>query len=92
MSFYRYNLQKALDNFREKHSENFEIVEDFAEDLLANEISDIRIYSYVCWLRRFLEIVSKKFEQWEKRDVRKVINYYQIRVKKEKQARIHFSK
>ena len=92
MSFYRYNLQKALDNFREKHSENFEIVEDFAEDLLANEISDIRIYSYVCWLRIFLEIVSKKFEQWEKRDVRKVINYYQIRVKKEKQARIHFSK
>jgi len=82
MSFYRYNLQKALDNFRKKYSENFEIVEDFAEDLLANEISDIRIYSYICWLRRFLEIVPKNFEQWEKRDVRKIINYYQIRVKK----------
>ena len=82
MSFYKCNLQKALENFREKHPENFEIVDDFAEDLLANRISELRVYSYVCWLKRFLEIVSKKLEQWERKDIRKVINHYQRRVEK----------
>ena len=83
MSFYKYNLQRTLEKFREKHPENFEVVEDFAEDLLANRISELRVYSYVCWLRRFLEIVPKRLDQWERRDIRKVINHYHRRVEKE---------
>jgi len=40
------------------------------------------VYSYICWLRRFLEIVPKRLEQWERKDIRKVINHYQRRVEK----------
>jgi len=72
MRFYKCSLQRALENFREKHPENFEVVEDFAEDLIANRITELRVYSYICWLRRFLEIVPKNLEQWEKKEVRKV--------------------
>ena len=71
-------LQRILRKIEEKHPENYQLIEDFAEDLLAEGITAHRIYSYVLWLRKALDVVDKRLDTWDKRDVRKVINKYQI--------------
>ncbi len=70
--------RRQLELLKEEHPENYKIIEDFAEDLLAEGITAHRIYSYIFWLRKALDVVDKRFDTWDKRDVRKVINRYQI--------------
>ena len=71
-------LQRTLRKIEEKYPENYKLIEDFTEDLLAEGITAHRIYSYVLWLRKALDVVDKRLDTWDKRDVRKVINKYQI--------------
>ena len=71
-----------LKKIREQFPENYSLLEDFAEDLLANGVSESRVYTYLIWLKNLLKIVPKKFEDWTKKDVRKVINTYALRVKR----------
>jgi len=71
-------LQRILGKIKEKYPENYQLIEDFAEDLLAKGITAHRIYSYVLWLKKALDVVDKRLDTWDKRDVRKVINRYQI--------------
>ncbi len=68
--------RRQLEMLREESPQNFEFVEDFIEDLIAEGISKHRIYSYVLWIRKALKVVNKKLDSWDKKDVRKVLNYY----------------
>lgn len=51
-------------------------VEDFVEDLIAEGITKHRIYSYLLWIRKLLRAVDKKFDSWDRRDVRRALNFY----------------
>ncbi len=71
-------LQRILKKIEEKYPDSYKIIEDFSEDLLAEGITAHRIYSYVLWLRKSLDVASKRIDTWDKRDIRKIINRYQI--------------
>lgn len=71
-------LQRILRKIEEKYPDSYKIIEDFSEDLLAEGITAHRIYSYVLWLRKSLDVASKRIDTWDKRDIRKIINRYQI--------------
>lgn len=71
-------LQRILRKIEEKYPDSYKIIEDFSEDLLAEGITAHRIYSYVLWLRKSLDVASKRIDTWDKRDTRKIINRYQI--------------
>ncbi len=71
-------LQRILKKIEEKYPDSYKIIEDFSEDLLAEGITAHRIYSYVLWLRKSLDVASKRIDTWDKRDTRKIINRYQI--------------
>ena len=71
-------LQRILRRIEERYPENYQLIEDFAEDLLSKGITAHRIYSYVLWLRKALDVVNRRLDTWNKKDVRKVINRYQI--------------
>jgi|Deesub1362A_J573_1020465.scaffolds.fasta_scaffold00380_31 integrase len=70
-------LSRVLENFRKKYPEHYEIVRNFSEDLIAQGISELRVRSYVHYLRRILDVVKKDFREFTKEDVRKVIVHYQ---------------
>ncbi len=72
------HYRRQLELLKEEHPESYKIIEDFAEDLLAEGITAQRIYSYIFWLRKALDVVDRRIDTWDKRDVRKVINRYQI--------------
>ena len=76
--FHRANkyYKRQLEMLNEESPENFEIVEDFVEDLIAEGISKHRIYSYILWIRKALKVVHKRLDNWSKKDVRRVLNFY----------------
>ena len=71
-------LSKTLEKFRKSHPEDYNTVEAFAMDLLAQGISELRVRSYVGYLSRILNVVEKRLEDFTKDDVRKVIVHYQM--------------
>ncbi len=75
-------VSKALERFRRRHTENYEIVETFAIDLLAQGISEFRVRSYVNCLMKILDIVEKKLEEFTREDIRKVLAHYQMLINK----------
>ncbi|KUJ92395.1 MAG: Integrase family protein, partial [Archaeoglobus fulgidus] len=84
MSFYtseRY-LESQLRKIKDSHPENYQLIEDFVEDLLAEGISPKRVYTYIFWLRKIIETADTKLDNWGRREVRKVINRYQIECNK----------
>ncbi len=69
-------LRNTLQKIRKDHPESYQDVEDFVEDLLAEGISIYRMYSYAIWLNKILKIVNKPINEWDRRDVRRVINHF----------------
>jgi len=59
-------------------TEDYYIVENFATDLIAEGISEIRVISYVDRLISVRKVVRKKLNEFTKEDVKKVINHYQL--------------
>jgi len=68
MSFYKYNLQRALESFREEHPELW-VVEDFTEDLIANRISELKVCSHICWLEKFWILSQRGLDNGGKRKI-----------------------
>ncbi len=73
---YRRMLSKIEANF----PESFPTIQDFAYDLIAQGISVSRVYSYLLWLHNALKMIRKSIEEWDRLDVRKAINEYQVLV------------
>jgi len=75
-----YKVDKYLRNTLQKickdHPESYQDIEDFVEDLLAEGISVYRMYSYTIWLNKILKIVNKPINEWDRRDIRRVINHF----------------
>ena len=47
-------VSKALKRFRERHPENYDLIETFAMDLLAQGISELRVTGYLTYLSNIL--------------------------------------
>jgi len=78
MNFYQHQrLSKALENFRKECLEDYDIVYEFASDLIAEGISEFRIRGYVIYLKKIIQIANKHLKDFEK-DVKRVINHYQF--------------
>lgn len=75
-------LSRALERFKRYHPEDYETVEAFAMDLLAQGISELRVRSYVVYLSRILDLVGKRFEEFTRDDIRRVLAHYQLLVNK----------
>lgn len=71
-------LSKALENFRRNCPENYEIVYEFASDLIAEGISEMRVRSYVIYLKKIIQVAKKNLVDFDKKDVKKVINHYRL--------------
>ncbi|WP_456469254.1 tyrosine-type recombinase/integrase [Archaeoglobus sp.] len=71
-------LSKALESFRRNCPESYEVVYEFASDLIAEGISEVRVRSYVAWLKKIVQVAEKNLSDFQKSDVKKVINHYQI--------------
>jgi len=84
MAFYNIDISKALQRIQRKHPENYEIIEEFVSDLIANGISFHRINAYLLWLDKILDLIPKKLQEFERSDVRKVIMRYQMLCNDEK--------
>lgn len=79
MNFYPdQKLIKYLEKLEKLYPDEYKVIKEFSDDLLANGISELRIRTYVIWLRRIREVAGKKLTEFEKTDVRNVINHYQI--------------
>ncbi len=68
--------RRQLELLKEEHPESYAVIEDFAEDMLAEGLSAHRLYSYLLWLRKILKAVDKRIDEWDKRDVRRAINHF----------------
>lgn len=77
---YRRMLSKIEENFPESYT----VIQDFADDLIAQGISVSRVYSYLLWLHNALKVLEKPIEDWDRLDVRKAINEYQFKVSENK--------
>ncbi len=81
MNFYAdQRLARALEKFRKDHPDCYKVVENFANDLLAQGISELRVRSYVIWLSKIIEVAGKNPNEFTKDDVRKVLAHYQTLV------------
>ena len=69
-------LRNTLQKIRKDHPESYQDIEDFVEDLLAEGKSVYRMYSYAIWLNKILKVVNKLINEWNKRDVRRVIKLH----------------
>jgi len=79
MNFHAHQkLSKALENFRKECPEDYNIVYEFASDLIAEGISEYRVRSYVIWLKKIIQTANKRLKNFEKADVKRVINHYQL--------------
>ncbi len=79
MNFHSHQkLDKALEKFKITYPDEYNTIQQFSEDLLAEGISELRIRSYVIWLRKIRDISRKKLTDFDKSDIRKVINHYQL--------------
>ncbi|WP_456468939.1 tyrosine-type recombinase/integrase [Archaeoglobus sp.] len=71
-------LSKALDNFKKSCPESYELVFEFASDLIAEGISEIRVRTYVAWLKKIVQVAGRDLCDFRKTEVKKVINHYQL--------------
>jgi integrase len=79
MNFHSHQkLSKALENFRKECPEDYDIVYEFASDLIAEGISEYRVRSYVIWLKKIIQTANKRLKDFEKVDVKRAINHYQL--------------
>ena len=73
------SLEKALKVAeRAMDGHNFKLVKDFVDDLISEGLSVGRIASYVYRLKRIWEICGKDLDSFERVDVQKVINTFQM--------------
>ncbi len=73
-------IDSSLESFKRACSpEDYEVVYDFATDLMSNGLSEIRIAGYVKWLRIIAKTRGKKLVEFDKSDVKHVINHFQMR-------------
>lgn len=78
------SLEKALELAEKTMDEhNFKLVKDFVDDLISAGISIGRITSYVYKLKSIWETCDKDFDKYERKDVQKVINTFQMRANAE---------
>ncbi len=75
-------LSRALERFKRDHPKDYETVEAFAMDLLAQGISELRVRSYVIYLSKILDLVGKRFEEFTRDDIRRILAHYQVLVNK----------
>ncbi len=79
MPFYSdQKLSTALNRFKRIYPDEYDIIQEFTEDLLVEGLSELRIRSYVSWLKRIRDVAGKKLVEFDKSDIRKVINHYQL--------------
>ncbi len=84
MNFHSHQrLDRALEKFKITYPDKYDTILQFSElqfseDLLAEGISELRIRSYVIWLRKIKDVAKKKLMEFDKSDIRKVINHYQL--------------
>ena len=79
MNFHSHQrLDRALEKFKITYPDKYDTIQQFLEDLLAEGISELRIRSYVIWLRKIRDVAKKKLMEFDKSDIRKVINHYQL--------------
>ena len=72
-------LSTALKRFKRHYPDEFHIIKEFSDDLLAEGLSELRIRSYVGYLKRIRDIAEgKKLTEFDKSDIRRVINHYQL--------------
>ncbi|AIY90067.1 tyrosine-type recombinase/integrase [Geoglobus acetivorans] len=65
--------------FKKHYPDEYDVIKEFSDDLLAEGLSELRIGSYVEYLKRIRDIAEgKKLTEFDKSDVRGVINHYQI--------------
>ena len=67
---------------RRLNEHDFNLVSEFAEDLLSQGLSIGRIASYVYKLIKIREVSDRNFDEFEKRDIKWVINTFQMRANK----------
>ncbi len=72
-------VSKALKRFKRRHPKNYDLIETFAMDLLAQGISELRVTGYLTYLSNILKVVNKDFREYTRDNVRKVIAHYQTR-------------
>ncbi len=78
-------LSKILERLMRSHPEDYEVIESFVMDLVAQGISELRVCSYVIYLKRFLDLIGKRLEEFTK-DIRKVLAHYQMLVNQGKRS------
>ena len=79
MNFHAHQkLSRALENFRKECPEDYNIVYEFASDLIAEGISEFRVRGYVIYLKKIIQTANKRLKDFEKADVKRVINHYQL--------------
>ena len=72
--------RRQLELLKEEHPESYGVIEEFAEDMLAEGLTVHRMYSYILWLRKILYAVDKKIDEWDRKDVRRTINHFKAEV------------
>jgi site-specific recombinase XerD len=71
-------LSRALQKSKEECPDDYDVVHEFAEGLLGEGLSELRIKTYVIWLRKIRSVANKRLTEFDKIDVRKAINHYQL--------------
>lgn len=74
-----HRVLRALNRFKNRHPENYDIAERFAMDLLAQGISELRITGYLTYLSIILDVVGKRLDDFTRDDVSKVLAHFQLR-------------
>ncbi len=73
-------IESSLESFKRSCSpEDYGVVYEFATDLLSNGLSEIRIAGYIKWLKIIVKTRGKKLTEFDKDDVKYVMNHFQIR-------------
>jgi len=69
-----------LKDFKRRQPDDFLLVKKFADDLIAQGLSELRIRSYVRYLLNIREAVGKPLSEFTIEDVKRAIVHYQMKV------------
>ena len=79
MNFHSHQkLSRALENFKRECPGDYDVVYEFASDLIAEGISEFRARGYVIYLKKIIQTANKHLKDFKKADVKKVINHFQL--------------
>ncbi len=73
-------IRNNLENIKKDHPESYQAIEDFLSDLIAEGISIYRVYTYSCWLKKIINRIDKKITEWDRRDIKAILNHYTLLV------------